>query len=156
LHDRFVYRRHPWSVYAVFATTLNPPAFFIDGLLFYLLHRATANESHNTRVAAFLWLGIFMFVAKFCKNIDHYRHHPVDLLLVPCSIMFGWFHGSIKLYSLVTINVTTWGSRAAADSDANYGRMPLAKQNALLSRPDKKILESKAQEKDARLILTLP
>ena len=46
-----------------------------------------------------------MFFAKFIKNLDHYIYYPGDLLLVPCSIMFGWFHGLIKIYSLLTINV---------------------------------------------------
>lgn len=45
-----------------------------------------------------------MFVSKFSKNLGHYRRYPSDIALLPVSIMFGWFHGLIKLYAMVTLN----------------------------------------------------
>jgi len=37
-------------------------------------------------------------------------------LLWPVSILFGWFHGIIKMYALFTLSETTWGSREGADA----------------------------------------
>ncbi|KAL8639605.1 MAG: hypothetical protein Q9228_003374 [Teloschistes exilis] len=36
------------------------------------------------------------------------------------SILFGYFHGLIKGYAMVSLNVTAWGSREGADDDDAY------------------------------------
>lgn len=91
----------------MFMTTLNPPAFAIDAALLILLYFGAAEYGRTVQVTAMTYLAVFMFVSKFIKNLDHYLHYPEDLLLVPCSILFGWFHGFIKLYALFTINVVS-------------------------------------------------
>lgn len=76
-----------------------------------------------------------MIFSKFIKLITHFVRYPVDIFLWPVSILFGWFHGAIKMWALVTLNEvcsprshvqcstiltrlqTTWGSRTGADAD---------------------------------------
>lgn len=60
-------------------------------------------------------LGLWMFVSKFIKLVGHYIRYPVDGLLLPVSILFGYLHGIIKIYAVLTLNVTAWGSRDGAD-----------------------------------------
>ncbi len=77
-----------------------------------------------------------MVFSKFIKLITHFIRYPVDILLWPVSVLFGWFHGAIKVYASVTLSEasnslasvlssanaeqqTTWGSRAGADADDN-------------------------------------
>ncbi len=85
-----------------------------------------------------------MLISKFIKLLGHYIRYPIDFLFLPLSILFGYFHGFIKLYAMLTLNVvssimstvqqrgwapqrtkrpgtdnmgqTTWGSREGADT----------------------------------------
>ncbi|KAE8387182.1 hypothetical protein BDV23DRAFT_130144 [Aspergillus alliaceus] len=52
-------------------------------------------------------LGGWMFVSKFIKLLGHYVRYPVDVLLLPVSILFGYFHGGIKMYAVMTLNVVS-------------------------------------------------
>lgn len=48
-----------------------------------------------------------MFVSKFIKLIGHYIRYPVDFFLLPVSILFGYFHGLIKIYAIFTVKVVS-------------------------------------------------
>ncbi len=110
-------------------------------MLIYLCHKATEPLDSRSRLIAFSILGSFMFVSKFIKLVGHYIRYPVDFLLLPLSILFGYFHGFVKLYAMLTLNVvsdnallaeltpehtkrsctnrmvkTAWGSRQGADT----------------------------------------
>ena len=52
-------------------------------------------------------LGLWMFVSKFIKLVGHYIRYPVDVLLLPVSILFGYLHGIIKIYAVLTLNVVS-------------------------------------------------
>lgn len=102
------YSRHPYSTYAVFTTTLFPPAIIIDGLLFFCLHRALTKDrlvlfgsTYRTTMCFFF---AFWFISKWVKSIGHYSRYPSDMLLIPVSILFGWFHGIIKIKAFFTMN----------------------------------------------------
>lgn len=99
--------RQPWSTYAVHLTTLSPPALLGDLLLIYLCHKATVNLDGDVHWFAMRALGVWMFTSKFIKLMGHYRRYPVDFLLLPVSILFGYFHGAIKIYAAVTLNVVS-------------------------------------------------
>ncbi len=86
-------------------TTLSPPALLGDLLLIYLCHKATEDLGGDVHGFAMRALGLWMFVSKFIKLMGHYRRYPADFLLLPVSILFGYFHGAIKIYAAVTLNV---------------------------------------------------
>lgn len=115
--ERHIWYRQPWSTYAVHLTTLSPPALLGDCLLIYLCHKATESLDGDIHWWAMRALGIWMFISKFIKLLGHYRRYPADFLLLPVSILFGYFHGAIKIYAAVTLNVTAWGSREGADAN---------------------------------------
>lgn len=100
--------RQPWSTYAVHLTTLSPPALLGDCLLIYLCHKATETLDGDVHWWAMRALGIWMFISKFIKLLGHYRRYPADFLLLPVSILFGYFHGAIKIYAAVTLNVVSY------------------------------------------------
>lgn len=52
-------------------------------------------------------LGLWMFISKFIKLLGHYIRYPVDVILLPVSILFGYFHGAIKIYAVLTLNVVS-------------------------------------------------
>jgi hypothetical protein len=50
-------------------------------------------------------LYLWIFSSKWIKLLGHYIRYPVDVFLVPVSILFGYFHGAIKMYAVMTLNV---------------------------------------------------
>lgn len=114
-------------------TTLAPPAIVGDALLFLLLVQGTKDWPQQGADKALYALAAWMIFSKFIKLITHFARYPIDILLWPVSPLFGWFHGAIKYYALITLSEvyhvlpgsifstdactqTTWGSRAGADA----------------------------------------
>jgi fucose permease len=50
---------------------------------------------------------MWMFTSKWIKLLGHYIRYPVDVFLLPVSILFGYFHGAIKMYAVMTLNVVS-------------------------------------------------
>jgi hypothetical protein len=48
---------------------------------------------------------LWMFVSKFIKLLGHFIRYPEDVILLPVSILFGYFHGFIKVYAFLSLNV---------------------------------------------------
>lgn len=117
-------------------TTLSPPAIIGDAVLWWLLWLGTADWEAGSAQGIFWSLLAWMIFSKFIKLITHFARYPVDIFLWPVSVLFGWFHGGIKMYALATLSEvshrhsvdlssttandhvqTTWGSRDGADAD---------------------------------------
>lgn len=99
--------RQPWSAYAVHLTTLSPPAIVGDMLLIWFCHQATAPWGAVWHAHAMHALFLWMFTSKWIKLLGHFIRYPVDVLLLPVSILFGYFHGIIKVYAALTLNVVS-------------------------------------------------
>jgi hypothetical protein len=88
----------------VHLTTLSPPAFVGDVALIWLLWVGTSEWPVEQATFAIRALLVWMLFSKFIKLVTHFVRYPVDILLWPVSILFGWFHGIIKVYAMVTLN----------------------------------------------------
>lgn len=99
--------RQPYSAYAVHLTTLSPPAIIGEFLLFWLLWKTVESWPAHQQQWALVCLSLWMILSKFSKNLGHYVRNPVDVLLIPVSIFFGWFHGLIKLHAMLTLDVVS-------------------------------------------------
>lgn len=84
-------------------TTLSPPALIGDGCLWLFLYWGTLNWTLHDRQVAFTFLGGFMIFSKAVKLVTHFVRFPVDILLWPVSVFFGWFHGIIKWHAMFTV-----------------------------------------------------
>ncbi|KAI9875076.1 MAG: hypothetical protein M1830_008968, partial [Pleopsidium flavum] len=103
--ERHIWRQQPWSAYAVHLTTLSPPAFIGDAMLVYTCYKTVQDWDTQCGCVAFGTLGLWMCVSKFVKLLGHYIRYPIDFLFLPLSILFGYFHGFIKVYAMITLNV---------------------------------------------------
>jgi cellulose synthase/poly-beta-1,6-N-acetylglucosamine synthase-like glycosyltransferase len=112
-------RKQPWSTYAVHLTTLSPPAIVGDFALVAFLWQATASWPADEAVMALQVLISWMLFSKFVKLIPHFARYPIDILLWPVSILFGWFHGGVKYYALATLSeVSTINFTQFPDADS--------------------------------------
>lgn len=90
---------------------------------------------------------------KVVKLMGLFRRHPADICYLPLSIVFGYLHGLIKLYALITLNMvchfliclpgplltitrqTSWGSRADGDTNDEQRLAPAPRPSVVLTTP---------------------
>jgi hypothetical protein len=81
-------------------------AFVVDPLLLVACWKATNGWEQANREYAFWAQFIFMFgFTKVVKLVGLFVRYPSDFLFLPVSIVFGYFHGFIKLYALFTLKM---------------------------------------------------
>ena len=100
-------RNHPWSTYAVHLTTLSHWALVGDCVILSLYARTSDQWSRPAWNIGCYALVSWMILSKFLKLLGHYIRYPADFVLLPVSIMFGYLHGLIKAYALLTLNVVS-------------------------------------------------
>ncbi|KAF2786381.1 glycosyltransferase family 2 protein [Melanomma pulvis-pyrius CBS 109.77] len=102
VYERHVWRQQPWATYALhLATPMH--SLLSDPLLFYLLCRATDSYDGVKRSHAIFMLVLWMLIAKMAKLFPHFYRRPRDIFLIPVTLTFGYMHGFIKYYALLTI-----------------------------------------------------
>lgn len=79
-----------------------------DCLLLFLYFRVSEGWEDDSQRLGFLLLACWMLMSKFIKLMGHYIRYPADFLLLPVSILFGYLHGLIKVYAMLTLNVVRW------------------------------------------------
>lgn len=71
---------------------------------------------------------VFMFgFTKTVKLMGLFLREPADVVFLPVSIAFGYFHGLIKLYALCTLNMVCRRRRSKARKTrlASFVQSPL-------------------------------
>ncbi|KFZ01081.1 hypothetical protein V500_00890 [Pseudogymnoascus sp. VKM F-4518 (FW-2643)] len=125
--ERHVWRQQPWSVYATyFATTLNI-ALIYDSLLWWTLSR-----SGWATGSMYAYFGLLLLASKLIKPLPHLRRCKRDILYIPIGILFGYYHGFIRLWAVATAYNISWGSRGlkAASQPPPVAKSPAARHEA--------------------------
>ncbi|KAK4136838.1 glycosyltransferase family 2 protein [Trichocladium antarcticum] len=121
VRERYVITQQRWSTYALHIATFTSLAFLFDPLLLISCWWGTENWEPRDR---YILLGaeiVFMFgFTKVVKLVGLFRRNPSDILFLPVSVLFGYFHGLIKLYALCTLKHTSWGSREDGDEHNTF------------------------------------
>ncbi|KAI0108954.1 polysaccharide synthase [Nemania sp. FL0031] len=118
VRERYVLTQQPWCSYALHLATFTSLAFVVDPLLLLSVWWGSEGWDMDIRRRLFWSQFIFMFAyTKVVKLIGLFRRQPSDVKFLVVSILFGYFHGLIKLYALCTLNMTSWGSRPDGDTN---------------------------------------
>ncbi|KAM5358180.1 hypothetical protein ACJZ2D_015522 [Fusarium nematophilum] len=134
--ERYVWKQQWWCTYALHIATFTSLAFAFDPLLLASCWWATAGWDLQNRRYAFWSQFIFMFAfTKVVKLMGLFLRNPSDVIYLPVSIVFGYFHGLVKLYALVTLNMTSWGSRADGDTNDEQRLAPAPQPSIVLKTP---------------------
>ncbi|TKA74504.1 hypothetical protein B0A49_05610 [Cryomyces minteri] len=104
-NNSYWYRKHLWTLYAVYISQFQTPALLVDGFLVYLLFKATESCSYNARWLIFQTFAFWLFFTKIVKLIPHLLRHPKDVKFLPASVLFGYVHGFINVYACLTLHV---------------------------------------------------
>ncbi|KEY64714.1 hypothetical protein S7711_09330 [Stachybotrys chartarum IBT 7711] len=134
--ERHVWKQQWWCTYALHFATFTSLAFLFDPLLLWSCWRATADWEPRNRAYAFWAQAIFMFgFTKVVKLMGLFKRNPSDVMFLPVSILFGYFHGLIKLHALFTLNMTSWGSREDGDTNDEQRLAPAPRPAIVLKSP---------------------
>ena len=152
LGETHMWWSYPWSLYAVFQTTITQWALPYDCLLFACFYLALSElgfytDSHRSDdwQLSSLW-GVFLshyFFSKTIKLLPYLLRNPGDVRFVPVSVAFGYFHNLIKLYGFVTVKETTWGTREGADEADNIRMIPIPVRSAMTPPPEGRVLRER-------------
>ncbi|KAI0127058.1 polysaccharide synthase [Xylariales sp. AK1849] len=134
--ERYVLRQQLWCSYALHFATFTSLAWLFDPLIILSLHWGSASWDPKTRHYALLAELVWMFgFTKVIKLVGLFRRNPRDIMWLPVSILFGYFHGFIKLYALFTMNMTSWGSRPDGDLNDGLRMSPRSRPSEILTTP---------------------
>lgn len=85
-------------------TTFMPPAIVGDAFLWLFLFYGVSSWPAEQARMAFQSFAVWMAFSKIIKLTTHFVRYPIDILLWPVSVLFGWFHGAVKVYALITLS----------------------------------------------------
>lgn len=138
VNERYVWRQQIWCTYALHIATFTSLAFVLDFLILAALWWGTEAWEPSNRTCALHAQLVFLAFSKVVKLVGLFRRHPADIIFLPVSIIFGYFHGLIKLYALFSLNMTSWGSRADGDTDDAHRLAPGPVRSSSLATPTSK------------------
>ncbi len=78
-----------------------------DPFILYVAFKVSQDLEGNGQYY-FVWSQlIFMAWTKVIKLVGLFRREPADVIFLPVSILFGYFHGLIKLHALFTLRMVS-------------------------------------------------
>jgi len=99
-------RTYAQGLHAIYIASFQTPAILVNGGLLCLLSASLEAfpESYAVVMGGFIdWL----LFAKVLELVSHLPPHPTHVHFVSASIIFGYLHGAINLYSLATLHVVS-------------------------------------------------
>ena len=79
-----------------------------DCFIFYSWLKATEQWPADEKKALLIALATWTFVfSKTVKLWGHFFRYPADIVFIPVYIAFGYFHGCIKFWGLLTLNAVS-------------------------------------------------
>ncbi|KAI5359098.1 putative nucleotide-diphospho-sugar transferase [Septoria linicola] len=125
--DNFITRwlySHGWKIKMQYHKEFNACAgYAATGVAIsrvYSWSATTGTLNHGAHILTYLFTFLILWTYGFSKTVKlwgHFFRYPVDVIYLPLYIAFGYFHGCIKAYGMLTLSQTTWGSRDGADTD---------------------------------------
>ncbi|ORX50205.1 hypothetical protein DM01DRAFT_1337868 [Hesseltinella vesiculosa] len=115
--ERYIWTRHPFVAYTMLDKAINPLTLLsgpisVIVLCAYLHYHLPA---WNIIASYLVWL----LATRFIKLLPHFYQRPVDLWALPMYLIFNFYFAFMKIYALLTLHVTEWGTRKEATAGDN-------------------------------------
>lgn len=101
---------YPWTTFAMFVSCFFNIAIVAEGLIIYCLEMSGHGNWLTYGVLVLALLG-----TKFAKPWSHYKAYPEDLYLCVPQILFGYVHGLLRIYAILTASNVEWSGRKTQD-----------------------------------------
>ena len=101
------HRQQRWCTYALHIATFTSLAFVFDPLIVFAVYKWAQGA-----IPGYEWYAVgaqlaFLAVTKAVKLMGLFIRSPTDLIYLPVSILFGYFHGLIKLWALFSLRTVS-------------------------------------------------
>lgn len=73
----------------------------------WLLFIATKEVPEWSSTILMISFAIWLVFTKIAKLVPHLYRYPMDVRFIPVAIVFGYLHGFIKIYALLTLNMVS-------------------------------------------------
>lgn len=92
-------------------TTITAWALPYDILIPFAFYKASQAwpEEQRTALCIFILSWTFLF-SKTVKLWGHFLRYPADIFLLPLYVSFGYFHGFIKFWGLLTLSEVSYSA----------------------------------------------
>jgi hypothetical protein len=94
-----------WCTYALHIATFTSLSVAFDPIIVRLTLRAFKDLPGNGQTYCLYAQLAFMMWTKIIKLVGLFVREPTDIIFLPLSIIFGYFHGFIKLWALATLRM---------------------------------------------------
>ncbi|EJU04257.1 glycosyltransferase family 2 protein [Dacryopinax primogenitus] len=115
--ERYIWHRFPYVAYTMVDKLFNPFTLLVGPcLVIYLIVKSTKSVQEggyhlpwwDIVLSYFVWL----LVTRTAKLLPHLWHRPEHVIYVPAFILFGYYFAVMKIFALLTLHETAWGTRA--------------------------------------------
>ncbi|ROV90924.1 hypothetical protein VMCG_09965 [Cytospora schulzeri] len=108
------WRHFPWSVYAIYISSLVNFAIIWDPLLVWSLTRTSIYHETDHQTLLLTLMVLWILGSKMVKIAPHFWDHPSDLVWLPGYLAFAYWHSFIKFYCGLTFWDHAWNGRNLA------------------------------------------
>jgi hypothetical protein len=131
--------------------TFTSLSFVFDPLIIFLTIKASKDLPGNGQLYMVCAQLAFMVWTKVIKLVGLFMREPWDIVFLPISVLFGYFHGGIKLWAFATLRMvrhvntfcfsfltcskTSWGSRADGDTNDSQRMTPRTRRSESITLP---------------------
>lgn len=113
-----------WCTYALHIATFTSLSFAFDPIIILLTLRAFRDLPGNGQMYCLYAQLAFMMWTKVIKLVGLFMREPSDIMFLPLSILFGYFHGFIKLWAAATLRMVSPVSSSSYLNISNSSRHP--------------------------------
>lgn len=101
----FLDRQQKWCTYALHLATFTSLSFAFDPFIIFCTVKAAQDLPGKWPQSLLIAQLLFMALIKVIKLIGLFVREPFDIIFLPVSVIFGYFHGLIKLYAFFTLRM---------------------------------------------------
>jgi len=115
--ERHIWTTHPYVAFTMVDKLFNPFTLLVGPcLVATLLWKSTKSVENggyhlpwwNVLISYAVWL----MATRTGKLLPHLWNRPQHIIYVPAFILFGYYFAIMKIYALLTLHETGWGTRA--------------------------------------------
>ncbi|ORX40530.1 nucleotide-diphospho-sugar transferase [Kockovaella imperatae] len=132
--ERYIWTKHPYVAYMMLDKFINPFTLLVGpALVAYLIVKSTKDvldggyhlPAWNIVCSYLVWL----MCTRTFKLLPHLWHNPAHIIYVPIWIIFGYYFAIMKLYAVLTLHKTGWGTRSGIGDPATATAAVLEKHD---------------------------
>jgi len=115
--ERHIWTAHPYVAFTMVDKLFNPFTLIVGPILVTVVIWKSTKPTdqggyHLPWWNIILCYCVWLMATRTAKLLPHLWNRPQDIVYVPAFILFGYYFAVMKVYALLTLHETGWGTRA--------------------------------------------